>query len=500
MTDKTTHDLDQLRRAAKDLARGYARGEAEARRRAATIASQGDEFAPKHADFLHVVARETGFSSWPALKDAVEHLGMDKARAQQRLRVAIFSGQEAVMARLIETWPDLASGALDLSLALYDTDAVREGLWNDPAAATRRLGMRSPLLHLAFSRYNMLRPDLQRASAEIAQMLVERGADVNDCWVQPGSGEHPLSALYGAIGHANNMPLAEYLLRAGANPNDNESLYHSTELGHHEGLLMLLSHGAVPDGTNALFRAMDFDDAKAVSMLLEAGATPDFGETSALHHAARRGCGAEVVSALLEAGARTDRLVDGMSVGVMARLYAADAVASVVPAGSVPPSLKPVFAALEGEAGQPINAEILPKEALSLVHNILDDPARLDEIKRLVAAGMPWDTPDGSGVTQVQLAGWLGRASTMAFFLRMKPDLGHINGFGGTLLSTIIHGSEHAPKKDGRDHLACLEMALKEGVALPRPAIDLAGRDDVKAFLQDWAKRYPGQVVSHGIT
>ncbi len=64
-----------------------------------------------------------------------------------------------------------------------------------------------------------------------------------------------LSVLYGAIGHGNNMALGPWLLEHGANPNDNESLYHATEPGHHAGLGMLLAHGADPRGTNALLRA-----------------------------------------------------------------------------------------------------------------------------------------------------------------------------------------------------------------------------------------------------
>jgi ankyrin repeat protein len=80
-----------------------------------------------------------------------------------------------------------------------------------------------------------------------------------------------LSTLYFAIGHADNMPLARWLLEHGADPNDGESLYHSTELGHHEGLRLLLAHGADPKGTNALLRAMDFHDIEAVRMLMEGG-------------------------------------------------------------------------------------------------------------------------------------------------------------------------------------------------------------------------------------
>ena len=74
-----------------------------------------------------------------------------------------------------------------------------------------------------------------------------------------------------------------------------------------------------------------------------------------------------------------------------------------------------------------------------------------------------------------------------------------MNGYGGTLLSTIIHGSENCPERAQRDYLGCLERVLEHGVALPKRAIDLAGQPEVAAFLANWADQHPGQVVEHGI-
>ena len=99
----------------------------------------------------------------------------------------------------------------------------------------------------------------------------------------------------------------------------------------------------------------------------------------------------------------------------------------------------------------------------------------------------------------MQLAGWEGLPDVMAAFRRLKPDLGHVNGYGGTLFSTIIHGSENCPARAERGHIGCLRLALDEGVALPKPAIRLAGEAHVTAFLADWAEAHPGQVVEHGV-
>jgi hypothetical protein len=86
----------------------------------------------------------------------------------------------------------------------------------------------------------------------------------------------------------------------------------------------------------------------------------------------------------------------------------------------------------------------------------------------------------------------------MGWLMSLRPDLSHLNAYGGTLLTTIIHGSENAPPRSDRDHIACLRLALEHGVTLPRKAIEFAGDPAVAEFLADWAAAYPGQVVEGG--
>jgi hypothetical protein len=122
----------------------------------------------------------------------------------------------------------------------------------------------------------------------------------------------------------------------------------------------------------------------------------------------------------------------------------------------------------------------------------------IGHLARLVALGVPFDAPDAEGLTPVQIAGWEGLPDIMAYLLSLKPDLGHINGYGGTLLSTILHGSENNPEPRGPGLHRLPRLALEEGVALPRRAIELAGDQEIAEFLKDWAEARPGQVVEHG--
>jgi hypothetical protein len=62
--------------------------------------------------------------------------------------------------------------------------------------------------------------------------------------------------LCGAAGKNHDPELTKILLSAGADPNDDESLYHSLE--SFTCTRLLLENGARIGGTDALYRALDF--------------------------------------------------------------------------------------------------------------------------------------------------------------------------------------------------------------------------------------------------
>ena len=511
-----TKSIDQLRRDAKALRRAYEALDATALSRVKTAAPKSDKTPLRHADFLHVIARENAFDSWPKLVWASETIGLDRAAKQQSLKMALFHGQNWRVEQLLKDTPDLADGQFGLKCALLDRQAVDEMLDEDPALATRKFGPRRPILHLAFSRYVHQRPELESDMIAIAERLVSLGADVNDGSPFTPGDDHLLSALYGAIGHANNMVLGQWLLDHGANPNDGESLYHATELGHHKGLKMLLDAGANPRGTNAMLRAMDFNDVTAVKMLLDAGALADeFNDEEvggekpwvipALHQAARRMCSRDMIEVLLDAGADPARKFEGVTAYEYARIFGNVELAKALETRGQDHGLHGTVAQLASIAdGETLDDPFLdpdkmPEAARNIVRLILHLPGKLDHVKRLVQSGAEYDRADSEGLTPVQVAGWEGLPEVLAYFLFLKPDLGHVNGYGGTLLSTIIHGSENAPDRRERDYVACLELVLKEGVALPQQAIAMAGEPHIMAFLADWAEAHPGQIVRTGI-
>ena len=494
------YSLEKLRRAAKKLRKSYQADDAQAQSRLRLHLPASKNTALRHADFLHVIAREHNFASWPQLKQAVELSGMDRVQKQERLKMALYFGQNTIVQNLLSETPDLADGMFGLQCALYDREAVAATLAADPAAATRKYGPRRAMLHLAFSKHIHAAPEREADMLAIADMLIKTGADVNDSYVAMPGTTNRLSALYGAIGHAGNMALGQWLLDRGANPDDGESLYHACELPHSEGLRMLLAAGANLEGTNALFRAMDFEGTEKLRLLLDAG---DASATvaRALHHAARRMCGRDVVDLLLADGMEPTARHQGMTPYAMARVYGNTDVADAIVAAGGDLTLtesEAIFAvAAEGETqdGTYLDPAKLPDLLREVIGELVSVPGRVEHIKRLVELGVEYDLPNGSGVPPVHMAGWEGMPDVVAYLMTQRPDLTFINGFGGTLLSSIIHGSENCRTRSSRDHLECARLVLEHGVALPRWAIDMAGDEAMLGFLQEWSTAHPGQVT-----
>ncbi|WP_121064589.1 ankyrin repeat domain-containing protein [Chachezhania antarctica] len=497
-----SNSIEQLRRGAKALRKAYKAGDAEARARVADVLSVDGDL--RHADALHVIAREAGFASWPKLKFALETAVMDRAGKAARLADALYHGRGWKVEALLAETPDLGRDSLGLAVASYDVAEVRRRLAQAPEAALQSEQCRRPILHLAFSRYHQC-GGAEADMLAVAETLRAAGADVNDgVPVEEGS-DHRLSALYGAIGHGANMALAEWLLAQGADPNDGESLYHATEMGHARGVALLLAHGAQAEGTNALLRAMDFDDAGMVRMILETGLDPDEGIVPALPHAARRMCGAEVVSLLLTHGARAEAVWEGHSAYAWARVYGNRAMAAAMEGAGTMSPLTDIEAQLARAADgveQPrdwIDMDPLGPEMRRLLCRLAGRDGTLAHMQRLVAMGFDANETEEMGLPPLHVAGWEGMAEPFALFLTLRPDLGHTNRFGGTVFSTILHGSANCPARKNRDHVGCMELALQQGIALPRRALDVAGETRMRDFLADWAERYPGQVVEDGI-
>lgn len=504
MSDGPAASLDTYKKSARRLRKAYSAGDANALARVAAHADPTKGL--RHADFLHVIAREEGHDSWPKLKFALESAALTRAEKAERLKMALYHGQHWITEKLLADDPALRQDNLGLQIALYDLDAVRAVVSALPGAATAKVGIRSPILHLAFSREIHRRPEKQADMLAIADLLLANGADVNDGYPPEPGADHALSALYGALCHADNFELGRWLLEKGADPNDNESLYHSTELDHTRALEVLLKHGARPDGTNALPRALDFDDIAKVRLLLEAGADPNITEPDhpsglpmntipSLHQAVRRGRSADFIEMLLDFGADALALWNGHTAFALARIHgnrdAADCLQRRGHASPLSVNEQILADCADGKVpAEKLKLATLSEADLSLLTELAGQSGQLDHVKALIKAGLDPDQVDYMGLPPLHLAGWNGLVRELAFFLSLGPDLTRKNRYGGDALDTVVHGSEFAPKRPEADHIACARLLLEAGGVLDPRYIAGCGNPDMVAFLEDWQQSH----------
>ena len=235
--------------------------------------------------------------------------------------------------------PEVATANIHTAAIVGDDAAVRRFIDDDPASATAKGGPRDwdALTHLCFSRYLRLKADRSEAFVRAARALLDAGASANSGWFEPGHLPAPTweGVLYGAAGVAHHAHLTRLLLARGADPNDDETVYHTPESYDNGALEALVETGrlTVESLTTILLRKLDWHDHDAIKWLLEQGVDPKlpsrWGRT-ALHHAILRDNDASIVDLLLDAGADPRRPFNGRTpVAMAARRGRGDVLASL---------------------------------------------------------------------------------------------------------------------------------------------------------------------------
>lgn len=489
--------LDPYRQSARKLKKAFRAGETEASAR--LVRYIAPEKIPKHADFLHVIAREAGHDSWPKLKFALEMQALDEDQQAERLKIALYLGQHWRADRLLTANPALKDHNLGLQIALFDLESVEAAIDADPDSATWIIGIRTPILHLAYSRHLQACPEKKDAMLAIARLLIAHGADVNDGYPPEPNALNDISALYGALCHADNFALGEFLLKNGATPDDQESLYHATELGHTRALKLLMRYGVSTRGTNALPRALDFNDIEKVRLLLEYGADPNEGiaphpsgqpanTIPALHQAARRWCSREIIALLLDHGADASAPWKGYTPYATACVYGNEGAALELASRGADTSLSPEQEALaECAAGRTASldpASLTDEEKLMLTR-IVFEPDRLEHLKALVSSGLDPNVTDEMGLTPLHSAAWAGLPDHVAYLLTLEPDLKWRNGYGGDVIGTALHGVENRLDRETRDHETCVRLLVEAGAELSPEDVAHCGDEKMAAFLED---------------
>ncbi|MGH8200336.1 MAG: ankyrin repeat domain-containing protein [Steroidobacteraceae bacterium] len=354
-------DPDQLKRQAKELLRSAKAAdpaELERFRLLPALRNLGQEQLARTPLALHdaqsVLAREYGFASWKALSEHVTLLTLQFGDAVREFVEAATDGRKDRADRLLQLYPGIVSASFHVALVMGDAERANAWLIRDPALAHKPDGPRgwAPLLyvcHTSLRHGGTTDPDGLTA---IGRQLLELGADPNMRfpWLHHGV-RRPV--LWGATHVVRFLPLAELLLRAGADANDGVTLPLSAAAGDTAALDLLSGYGANPnqrwatDGAAALYAILHWASTPAgAHWLLEHGAEPDpvfteNGETP-LHVVAKR-WDAPLAEALVARGADPMRKrADGRTPYAIAELNANRAVAEWLRSRGAAAELPPV--------------------------------------------------------------------------------------------------------------------------------------------------------------
>jgi len=493
-------NLSHLKTQAKDLLRGYRRGDPSAavRLRQWLPAARGkddaalDALALRLHDAQSCVAREYGFASWTDLKAFVDARAAERASREVLLRTwlpLVYGGgflrsNPAAAARLLEHRPDVTGTDPLLACATGDVPRVRAAIDRDPVWVNRPGGPLDmpPLVattHSGLARLTAWSDRLLRCT----KLLLGAGADPNQSWVDPVFPTHRLSALYGAAGKQHHEGMTRALLDAGANPNDGESLYHAVESADPTCARRLLDAGAAIEGTNALFHALDFEPLTPVELLLFRGADPNarLRGTRPIHHAIWRGRSAAHIAALLAAGADPTAMnAEGLTPYRLALRYGYLAVAALLRPRGLEEPIAPeeAFVAACARADRASAAALLRRDP-DLLRRLSTDQLRVlpdctaagraDAVRVMVELGWPIDVRGGDwDASALNLAVFQGDADLTAWLLAHGADWRSEHGYHDNVMGTLSFAST-AERVEGGDWLGCARALLAAGMPLPPP-------------------------------
>lgn len=453
-------NLEQLRKQAKELLRAARAGDPGA------LGRLGD-LPIRLASAQLVIAREQGFSSWPAL------LHWYEANVDSFV-VAATSGHCERARRLLDARSGIAADR-------WARLALGRG-WDGDAHEVGGPRQWAPLHYVCHSCF---------ASVDLARELLESGADPNAYFAN----EHgPMSALFGAAGVRHDPELTALLLEYGADPNGEpqfgDALYHSVEADDTACLRLLLDHGANPRGSAALSHALDYERPEHVRLLLEAGA--DANEAALLVHAVRRGRGIDYIQLLINHGADLEAPGGEWSTppeqyrtayqnaAVRGRGDVAELLAELGASTELRPGDLEAAAVVRGERpANPLPNKLDPDQQEAVILAALD--GHLELVVELLGPSFFGHVGGGPPGTLLHHACWVGNPEIVARLLELGADpMTQSGAKGGVPLAWTAIASQYH-RLPGRDYVAVAEQLVAAGALIEARFIEYA-----EGPLADW--------------
>lgn len=501
--------LPQLRKQAKELLRACRSGDQSATERVSNqlrqLAKEASRVSLSLAQFT--LAREYGFESWSKLKFFIESQGMTFEEKLKLFVKAAVGNKLYISESLLKKEPKLAIHDLSTACIVGDFAMVERLIKQNPSLVAEKVGVESwtPLLYVCFSFFNRKSKETAENLLKTAQVLISAGADVNATYQHPGHDQFRIPCLYGPSGATNFPELTELLLKAGANPDERESLYHSTEFRDGRCMNLLLQHGASADSWGALHHILDFDDLEGARKLLKAGANPNVGYEdlgTSLHHAIVRGRGRKTIELLLEFGAINDREnARGHTPYELALRYGNLEAIEVLRDKSAKRMLTPAseLIACCAAADRKGAEKVLAKNP-DLIRSLSEFDRRMvaefaalgkaEAVLLMIDLGFDINERGEWGGPVIQQAAWNGHVELVDRLIERSPDLELVNNYGGTALGATVFATEYLQIPDTDTRYIEMAEALLDAGAKLLPHLKTTGNEAMAEFLRTYESEY----------
>lgn len=393
-----------------------------------------------------------------------------------------------------------------LACATGEVEAVKERLEREPELATRPLGPRNwvPLAYVAYSLLARKHDGRAERITRVGTLLLERGADPNSGYrSEPGKDgkSYAFPVLYACIHVSDNLALAERLLEAGADPNDEQSLYHAAERFDLDALELLHRYGLEPGWLSyCMLHQIDVGFVPGVRWFLEHGADPNVMHPwglSALHWAIQRPGNGKMVELLLAHGADSQQQTpDGLSPLDLAerRHGRTDVVAALERHGSLRGARTPldelVVAAAYGDEARARSLLCAAPELLATLRDAdralvsaFAESGNCEGALILARLGFDLDAPSWMGMTALHWAACRGNPRLLLGLLDAGVPFRSAPGFGTPLHSAVKQRWTSFGYRPGEsDYVGVVKVLLDAGYPIPDD-LPPSGDADIDALI-----------------
>jgi ankyrin repeat protein len=407
--------------------------------------------------------------------------------------------------------PEVASANIHTAAVTGDAAAVRRFIAQDPTHVTAK----GPpyggdaLNYLCLSKYLRLDPARGDAFLRAATALLDAGADPNTGFWTTGKYPEHETALYGAAGVTHHAALTRLLIERGADPNDEEPVYHSPESYDLGAMKVLVETGKLTKENLVLMliRKHDWHDYEGAKYLLEHGADPNHARQrgwAPLHHALARDNSLEMVALLLDHGADPAAPNDGVTAVARAAREGRCDVLELFERRGIPIELHGVDRLIAACAmGDAASARSIAEREPHLVSEVkamggellarfagTDNPSGIRQLLDLgVNVAAPFTEGDGyhgepKNSLAIHVAAWRGRPAVVKLLIARGSPIDLPDAKRRTPLALAVKAcvdSYWTERRTPESVQALLEAgASVDGIAVP------SGYDEVDALLRQY--------------